>query len=140
MNPFEFHTVPAMEFAWGGARRLGEVAAGRFAARYVLLVTDGGLVQAGLIDPIAGSLKGADFNVPVFTEVVADPPEAIVHRCVELGRQAGADLVIGLGGGSSLDVAKLAAVLLRGNQPLSEMYGVGKVRGTRRFLVLAATT
>ncbi|WP_412104535.1 iron-containing alcohol dehydrogenase [Rhizobium beringeri] len=115
--------------AWGGAKRLGEIIAARFGARKVLLVTDGGLVKAGLIAPIAASLEAAGFSVAIFDRVVPDPPESVLYGCVEEARQVAADIVIGLGGGSSLDIAKLAAVLLSSAQPLAEMYGIGKVQG-----------
>lgn len=139
-KPFEFRTVPSIEVEWSGARRLGASLAGRFAARRVLLVTDEGLVRAGLIAPIVGNLQAAGFDVSVYDGVVADPPEAILLAAVESGRAAGAEMVIGLGGGSSLDIAKLAAVLLAGDQPLGDLYGIGKVRGGRLPLVLVPTT
>jgi alcohol dehydrogenase len=63
-----------------------------------------------------------------------------LYGCVEEARQVAADIVIGLGGGSSLDIAKLAAVLLSSAQPLAEMYGIGKVQGGRVPLVLVPTT
>ncbi|HEX8417595.1 MAG TPA: iron-containing alcohol dehydrogenase, partial [Methylobacterium sp.] len=98
------------------------------------------LVKAGLIAPILTDLAAHGFHVHVFDRVLPDPPEAVLLACVDEGRAAGADIVIGLGGGSSLDVAKLAAVLLVSEQPLSEIYGIGKVAGTRLPLVLVPTT
>lgn len=140
INPFEFRTVPSMEVAWGGAQRLGEIVAGRFAARKALLVTDAGLVKAGLTAPIAANLQAAGFSVVIFDKVVADPPESVLFECVDAAKQAGVDIVIGLGGGSSLDIAKLVAVLLNTSQPLADMYGIGKVEGARLPLVLVPTT
>jgi alcohol dehydrogenase class IV len=64
----------------------------------------------------------------------------VVHACADEARGFGADIVIGLGGGSSLDVAKLCAILAAGSQPLAEMYGIGKVRGERLPMVLIPTT
>lgn len=140
INPFEFRTVSALQVEWGGAGRLGTMLCGRFAARNVLLVTDRGLVRAGLIAPIVEGLDQAGFRVAVFDAVVADPPEQVVTDCVAAARQAGVDIVVGLGGGSSLDIAKLVAVLLVSEQPLSEIYGIDKVRGPRLPLVLVPTT
>ncbi|KQT52629.1 MULTISPECIES: iron-containing alcohol dehydrogenase [unclassified Aureimonas] len=140
LRPFDFRTVPSIEMEWAGARRLGAGLAGRFPARRALLVTDAGLVRAGLIEPIAEGLRQAGFEVAIYDGVVADPPEAVLLAAVEGGRAAGADLVIGLGGGSSLDIAKLAAVLLACDQPLADLYGIGKVRGQRLPLVLVPTT
>lgn len=139
-NPFEFRTVPSLQVEWGGAQRLGNNLANRFSQRRALLITDSGLVKAGLIAPIEASLKQSGFSVAVFDKVVADPPEHIVAECVATARQAGVDIVVGLGGGSSLDIAKLAAVLLASDQKLSEMYGIGNVKGTRLPLVLVPTT
>ncbi|MDT8265894.1 iron-containing alcohol dehydrogenase, partial [Roseomonas sp. DSM 102946] len=60
--------------------------------------------------------------------------------CVRQAREAGVEIVLGLGGGSSLDVAKLAAVLLVTEQELPQIYGIGKVTGSRLPLVLVPTT
>lgn len=140
INPFEFRTVPSMQVAWGGAQRLGEILSGRFQARKALLITDAGLIKAGLIQPIADALAASGFNVTIFDKVVADPPEHIVADCVESARRLGVDIVIGLGGGSSLDIAKLVAVLLVSDQTLADMYGIGNVKGSRLPLVLVPTT
>jgi alcohol dehydrogenase class IV len=140
LNPFSFTTAPDMHLEWGGAKRLGALLAGRFAARNALLVTDKGLISAGLIEPVQASLQEAGFRVELFSDVVADPPEAVVLGCAEKARAAGVDIVIGLGGGSSLDIAKLAAVLVQSSQPLSEMYGIGNVRDARVPMALIPTT
>lgn len=140
INPFEFRTVPSMQVAWGGAAKLGDILAGRFVQRKALLITDSGLVKAGLIKPIAEALSVSGFSVETFDKVVADPPEHVVAECVASAKAFGADIVIGLGGGSSLDIAKLVAVLLVSDQSLSDMYGIGNVKGSRAPLVLVPTT
>lgn len=139
-TPFGFTTVPHIHVEWGGAGRLGQTLAGRFAARSALLVTDAGLVRAGLIDPVRTSLEQAGFQVTLFDDVVADPPESVVLDCTAAARAQGADIVIGLGGGSSLDIAKLIAVTAGSAQDLASMYGVGNVTGTRLPLALIPTT
>lgn len=138
MTPFSFDTPGSMLVEWGGAARLGELMAGWFPARNLLIVTDKGLHQAGVLEPAKASLEQAGFTLTVFDDVVADPPEAVLMACVEKGR--GCDVVMGLGGGSSMDIAKLVAVLLTSDQPLSEMYGIGKVTGSRVPLVQVPTT
>ena len=137
---FEFCTVSVIAVEWSGARRLGEMLAARFLSRRAMVVTDRGVRGAGLLDPVLGSLGAAGFAIAVFDGVAADPPEAVVQACVEQARDVGADIVIGLGGGSSLDVAKLCAVRMASDQPLAEMYGIGKVLGGRLPLVLIPTT
>lgn len=140
MQPFEFNTVPSMLVEWSGAQRLGEILASRFSERQILVVTDAGLVKAGLLKPVEASLRQQGFRVTVFDEVIADPPEAIVLKATALARAQQIELVVGLGGGSSLDVAKLTAVLMKSNQPLSELYGIGNVQGSRLPLVQIPTT
>ena len=140
MLAFEFRTVPAIAIEWSGARRLGDILAARFMQRRAMIVTDRGVRGAGLLDPALASLTSAGFAFAVFDGVVADPPEAVVRASVTHAREFGADIVVGLGGGSSLDIAKLCAVLMATDQPLAEMYGIGKVQGERLPLVLIPTT
>ncbi|MGA5722361.1 iron-containing alcohol dehydrogenase, partial [Ralstonia thomasii] len=123
-QPVRFDTVPSILQEWGAARRLGELLAAWTERRSVLVVTDGGLHKAGVLESAKASLATAGFRVTVFDEVVADPPEAVLLRCVEHARAARVDLVIGLGGGSSMDIAKLAAVLAVSEQPLGVVSGV----------------
>lgn len=140
LTPFSFSTVGDMHLEWGGAGKLGGLLSERFNARNLLLVTDRGLIDAGLISPIEAALKKSGFSVTLFDKVVADPPEAIVRGCTEAARARGIDIVVGLGGGSSLDIAKLVAVMISSDQDLSEMYGIGKVTGQRVPLALVPTT
>jgi len=140
MHNFEFRTVPHLHIEWEGAQKLGSLAVEKFPQRNALLVTDSGLVQAGLIAPISANLETSGFTVTLFDGVLPDPTEAILLDCVDLARRAGVDVVIGLGGGSSLDVAKLTAVLMQSKQALPEMYGIGNVRGARLPLILIPTT
>ncbi|MBN3822795.1 iron-containing alcohol dehydrogenase [Burkholderia sp. Ac-20384] len=135
-----FETVPSILQEWGCVRRLGQVMAAWTERRHVLIVTDAGLHNAGVLEPAKASLAAEGFRVAVFDEVVADPPESVVSRCVEFARSAEADIVIGLGGGSSMDIAKLAAVLTVSQQSLAEMYGIGNVKGARLPLVQIPTT
>ncbi|WP_419759170.1 iron-containing alcohol dehydrogenase [Acidisoma sp.] len=140
LGAFEFRTVPAIAVEWSGAQRLGDILAPRFPARRAFLVTDAGVRRAGLLDAVLASLAAHGFSVTIFDGVVADPPEAVLHCGVAEARAATTDIVIGLGGGSSLDVAKLCAVLIGSEQPLAEMYGIGCVEGSRLPLVLIPTT
>lgn len=140
MLDFTFDAPGALHIEWDGARRLGSLLAARFAARRALLVTDAPLVRLGVTAPAIAALEAAGFDVTVFDGTVADPPESVALDCVAQGRAAGVDLVIGFGGGSSLDIAKLAAVLLHSDQPLAGLYGIGKVQGGRLPLVQVPTT
>ncbi|MFQ5466584.1 MAG: iron-containing alcohol dehydrogenase, partial [Kiloniellaceae bacterium] len=83
---------------------------------------------------------GAGLEVMVYSDVVADPPEHVMEAAAEAGRAFGADGVIGLGGGSSLDVAKLVSLLAPGREKLADIYGIGNAKGPRLPLLLAPTT
>jgi alcohol dehydrogenase len=141
MNPFRFQTVPTIVAEFGAARRLGALLREAFPqARRLCVVTDGFLSKSGLLAPALDDLGKHDWQVTLIDDVIADPPEHIVLDATERARQASAEVVLGLGGGSSMDVAKLIAVLLPATQPLKDMYGVKKVTGGRLPLVQMPTT
>ncbi len=139
MQGFEFSTVGRIVSGFGSALELSEECR-RLGVRSPLLVTDPGLVSIGLVQPVIEALAAAGTHVTLFDAVREDPPEATVLAAAELGRVQGVDGVIAVGGGSSLDVAKVVSVLLGGNQPLAELYGVDQVSGPRLPLVLVPTT
>lgn len=138
---FAFSTVPHILSAPGAARQLGSHVAERFpAVRRALLVTDPGFLKTGLVDAPVASLRAAGIHVQIHSDVIADPPEAVVNEAVAAARAQESDIVIGLGGGSSMDVAKLIAVLAGGTQELGAIYGIGNVHGRRLPLVQIPTT
>jgi alcohol dehydrogenase class IV len=112
MPQFVFETVPRIICEQGGADRLGEIAQGLDITR-LFLVTDAGLIKANLIAGALASCAAANVQVTVFSDVLADPPEVSVQAAVALAVAAGVDGVVGFGGGSSLDTAKLVALLVR---------------------------
>ena len=141
MTAFAFSTVATILSEPGATRRLGELVKERFPnARRPFIVTDAGFVRTGLLDLPQLSLEQEGMTPALFTGVVADPPEAVVLAAVEAAQRHEADLVIGFGGGSSMDVAKLVAVLAGSRQAIGEIYGIGKVVGTRLPLVQVPTT
>ncbi|PLW83933.1 alcohol dehydrogenase [Kineobactrum sediminis] len=139
MQPFVFNTVPQLICRPGSALALAE-SCRRLCMARPLLVTDPGLVAIGLVQPVVAALDAAGMSVTLFDQVLEDPPDTVVEAAAAAGRAAGADGVIALGGGSSMDVAKIVAVLLGGEQPLAQLYGVDQVRGSRLPLVLVPTT
>ncbi len=141
MSAFQFRTVPHLIVEGGAAARLGAHIAHHFpTVRRALLVTDAGFLRTGLAAAPLHSLQAAGIEVHVFAEVQADPPEAIVLAGVAQAQMFHVELIIGLGGGSSLDVAKLIAVLAPGRQALAQLYGIGNVQGQRLPLVQLPTT
>ncbi|MDP4064978.1 Long-chain-alcohol dehydrogenase 1 [Rhodobacteraceae bacterium IMCC1933] len=137
MNPFSFNTTPSLRMGAGLAGELGQITRPICGDR-VLLVTDPGMMATGLVQQATDCLRAAGVEVTLFDQVQADPPEEIVLGAAQYARSATG--VIGFGGGSSLDVAKLAALLAASNQPLAEAYGIGNAQGPRLPLVLVPTT
>lgn len=134
---FYFNTTASILFRTGAAAELADHALPRL-GRDVLFVTDPGLRALGLCDAALQSLRKAGARVTVFDQVEADPSLATLMAAVEAGQ--GASGVLGFGGGSSLDVAKLAALLLGSGEDIAEAWGVGNARGPRLPLVLVPTT
>jgi len=139
MTMHSFKTVPDIRIERGGAARLAAHIAG-FGAERVAVVTDKGVRGLGLLDAGLASLEEAGLSVMVFDDVVADPPEEVVLAGAEAIKEFGADLIVGFGGGSPMDTAKVIAHLAASDQPLSEIYGVDKALGPTLPLVLVPTT
>jgi alcohol dehydrogenase class IV len=139
MTSFVFNTTPRIVFEDGAAARLGDIVGASLGAR-VLFVTDPGLLRLGLADRTLESLRAGGTAVTVFADVEADPSRATLLAAVAAGVAARATGVVGFGGGSSLDVAKLAALLLGSDEDLDEAWGVGAAKGPRLPLVLVPTT
>ncbi|MDM5234038.1 iron-containing alcohol dehydrogenase [Lysinibacillus pakistanensis] len=102
--------TPVSYTGWGCLHQLlPEVE--RFKATNILIVTDPFLKELGLTDKIEQSLLAKGYATTIYTDIAPEPPLAIGEKLVAFTRKHHFDLVIGLGGGSALDLAKLAAVL-----------------------------
>ena len=140
MTGFDFQTTPRILCADGAAvSELPGLLRERGLDR-PFLVTDAGLVRAGAVDGVFEALRAATRPPIVFSDVLADPPESSVLEAVRAAVEAGADCVIGLGGGSSLDTAKLVALLGGAPQALGDIYGIGLAKGPRLPLIQIPTT
>ncbi len=141
MTNFTFSTVAHIISETGASTRLGSICTDHFPdARNAMLITDAGFLSTGLVTQPQRSLADNGITVHVYADVVADPPEAVVLAAVAFAFAHDIDLVIGLGGGSSMDVAKLVAVLAGSGQPITQIYGIGNVTGKRLPLVQVPTT
>ncbi|MFC6589176.1 iron-containing alcohol dehydrogenase [Sulfitobacter pacificus] len=139
MNPFTFNTANSIRFGAGMIKQLGEIVKNGFGTR-VLLVTDPGMIATGLVEHALAALKDADVEVEIYADVQADPPEHVIQSAADHAVRAKVDAIVGFGGGSSLDVAKLVALLACGNEKLADAYGIGNAKGPRLPLVLIPTT
>jgi alcohol dehydrogenase len=135
-NDFQFITVPQINFAVGAAKSLAAVC-DSYGVNKPYIVTDPGILKFNLLDSALAEFSSAPV---IYSDVVADPPEHVVIEATAAARDAGCDGVVGFGGGSSMDVAKLVAVLLAGEQELPSMYGVDCVSCARVPLIQVPTT
>lgn len=106
------------------------------------MVTDAGMLQHKLHLPILTILDQLGLDFVIYSDIQADPPEHIVLEAVDFARQEKVDVVIGFGGGSSMDVAKIIALLAHPNQQqnLGEIYGINQAKSPRLALILVPTT
>ncbi|MCH8684403.1 iron-containing alcohol dehydrogenase [Pedomonas mirosovicensis] len=139
MPDFLFQTPANLRVGPGCAAEIGPILGG-LGARRVLVVTDMGVVRAGLLDGVLPALGEAGIACTVFDGVLADPPVEVIEAAVEAGRSCKAEAVLGIGGGSPMDTAKLTAYLLGSGEQLEDIYGIGNAKGRRLPLVLAPTT
>jgi alcohol dehydrogenase class IV len=139
MTAFTFNTTKSIICEPGSIKRLGALVRAQI-GKSVLLVTDAGLIKAGLLGAATDSLTQAGVSYRVFDGVVADPSVAVVEAALAEARAAKIDGVIGFGGGSSMDVAKLIALLIGGGEKLEDVYGVGQAKGQRLPLIQIPTT
>lgn len=141
MNRFQFQTVPNIIAGLGTIQELSSILKqGRY--QRVLLVTDPGMLQHQLHLPILEIIEDAGLDYAIYSDVQADPPEHVVLEAADFAKQENVDIVIGFGGGSSMDVAKLIAILSHPSQhqSLSDLYGVNQATGPRLPLILVPTT
>lgn len=111
MNIRSYMTPTAMKHGFGAIQTLADEARGLGMTR-PMIVTDSGIVSAGLLDAALEPLKAANMDHVVFSEVVPNPPIALVDRGAEVYRREACDGIIGLGGGSSMDTAKAIGVVV----------------------------
>jgi len=134
----------AFSFTYGPSLRCGPGSTTQLAALLppgpVLFVTDGRILEHGLADAALAALRESGRKVSIFDAVEPDPSDATVLAAAAQGRAADAAAVVGFGGGSPMDVAKVAAYLLTNDQPLEAIYGVGNATGMGAPLILCPTT
>ena len=141
MQRFQFQTVPNIIAGLGTIRELHQILQkGKYVR--VLLVTDQGMITQNLHEEVLYIINEAGLDYAIYADVQADPPEHIIADAISFARQEQIDVVIGFGGGSSLDVAKIIAVLSHSQQTqcLNELYGIDQVEGPRLPLILIPTT
>ncbi len=136
---FDFQPTTRVVFGPDTVEQVGDLARD-LGGRRALLVTDRGIVAAGHAGRAVGFIAAAGLQVEVYEGVRENPSTIDVARCVEAARAAGADLLIGLGGGSSMDTAKGANFILSNGGEIRDYWGVGKARKPMLPLIAIPTT
>ena len=134
-----FRTTKRIVFGLGAIEKVGAEVEG-LKKKKVLVVTDPGIVQAGLLEPLKHSLQAANILFALFDGVEPDPRLEVVRQCAEMGRKEGVEALIGYGGGSSLDIAKVAAVLLTNAGDLAQIFGIDLIPHPGLPVILIPTT
>jgi alcohol dehydrogenase class IV len=123
----------------GAVASLGQEAK-NLGAGSVLVVTDQGIIDAGLLEPVQSSLEGAGCRVTVFQGVEPDPRFEVVEACVDQCQGDTPDVVVGLGGGSPIDIAKTAAVMLTNAGCIGDYCGLDLVKDPGVPTIMVPTT
>ena len=135
---FDFQPRTRVVFGAGAVDRLGELAL--IIGTNALLVTDPGLVAAGHVERVRRGLDAAGVSVTIFDRVRENPTTREVDQCLEVARAVRPELIIGLGGGSSMDTAKGCNFILTNGGRMQDYWGLGKATKPMLPLIAVPTT
>ncbi|MFP6899542.1 MAG: iron-containing alcohol dehydrogenase, partial [Opitutales bacterium] len=108
--------------------------------KHALLVTDAGIVQAGHAATAQASLEKAGLKVTLFDEAIENPTSSCVEACVLVAKNAEVDVIVGLGGGSSMDTAKGCNFVLTNGGSMKDYWGIEKATKPMLPLIAVPTT
>lgn len=137
--PFDHQPRTRIVFGVDAVDRVGALALAEGASR-VLLVTDKGIRKAGHANRVRDLLAAEGLQVSIFDEVEENPTTTCVEACVAQAREHGADFLIGLGGGSSMDTAKGCNFILTNGGRMQDYWGVGLAKQPMLPLIAIPTT
>lgn len=131
--------MPEVIFGSGSINQVGENCV-RLGARKVFIVTDPGVIEAGWLENVVDSC--AEVNLPciVFSDLTTNPKDYEVDHGVEKYREEECDAIVGVGGGSAIDVAKAIAILATNGGEIHDYEGVDKIKFPLPPQVMVATT
>lgn len=138
MSAYKFD-METLKVGQGESAKIGQSCVS-LGIKHALVVTDNGLAALGLHTAVLNSLSHAGIASSLYEEVEADPSDVTVQAAIDCARKLQVDGVIGFGGGSSMDVAKVVAALALSPQSLTEIYGIDKITQPRLPLIQVPTT
>jgi len=133
---FIHQTTPRIHFGVGTLQRLGDELK-RFREGPVLIVTDPGVLKAGITEQ---AVKCSGRDCIIFSDIEPDPSIDTALTCAKAARDAKASVIVGVGGGSAMDTAKVASIIAHAKQPIAEMFGIELVEEAGLPLILIPTT
>lgn len=136
---YNFYCARKIVFGNGSVSQYGAEVK-RLGAKYPLIVTDRGVVDAGLVEKVEASLKGESIGYKIFAEVLPNAPLEIVREGVRVAKQNGHDLIIGLGGGSSIDSAKVISIMALSDKDIMHCFGIETVESPGLPKIFTPTT
>ncbi len=139
LNNFIFNTTSGIRFGSGMSKLCAEEVSKKLGPN-ILFITDKDLMSLKLTEPTLNELRKLSSIVEIFQDVEADPSIKTLLNSIQVGKKINATGVIGFGGGSSMDVAKLSSLILGSNENIDDVWGVSNAKGPRLPLVLIPTT
>lgn len=139
-EPFSFYAPTRIEYGVGKVeQQLGdEVEA--LNSKKVLVVTDRGIVKAGILEPVEAQLKKTGVDYEVFSEVESNPRDTTVVRIAAVAKESKVDTIVAVGGGSPMDAAKAAGMLVTNGGEIYDYFGLDKVKARALPLITIPTT
>jgi alcohol dehydrogenase class IV len=134
-----FRTTPRIVMGPGATGQIGQEAF-NLSGKKLLIVTDKGLIRAGLIQPVEKSLRESRIKYAVFDAVEPDPRYEVVAECLEQVHREKVNLIIGIGGGSPIDIAKTSAIMATNKGDIAEYFGIDLVPKPGLPTIMVPTT
>ena len=134
-----FHSAGSLVFGRNAAVQLGDIAR-RLPVGRLFIVTDAMLESVGVVERVIGPLREAGLTIEIFAGGKAEPSLKLVNECAAKARAFGPDCLVGLGGGSNMDVAKLTAVLLAHGGEARDYLGDDRIPGPIMPVICVSTT
>ena len=134
-----FRTSHLILAGLGAAERLGQEAKG-IGAKKALIVTDKGVIDSGIGKRMKDLLEKEGVGVDIFDQVISDPDVASFEGCFEMAKKVKYDLIVGVGGGSSMDIASITSVMLTNSGTVYDYFGINLVKNPGIPTILIPTT
>ena len=138
MNDFNFNTTPGIIFGKGASVNSCDRIIDKLGDN-IFVITDADLTKIGLNKPIINQISKSS-NLEVFDDVESDPSKKTLIKALKSAKNFKPTGILGFGGGSSMDIAKLISLLVGTEQDIENIWGVGNAKGPRLPLVLIPTT